>query len=77
MVRLVKKQADLKGIVFGEDWAFEGWPDPPQEDDVEKWEKADAKARETFAELLAYADKEAAKNATAKSNRGQEEKAAK
>ena len=64
MAREVKKQSDLKGIKFGEDWIFLNWPDPPQED-FEKWEAADKKAREQYVKFSAYAEKEAEKSAKA------------
>lgn len=61
-MREVSKQSDLKGIKLGEQWVYTGWPDPPTDDDFDKWQKADEKARADFENLVDYANKEAAKN---------------
>lgn len=75
MARIVENESDLKGITFGEDWVYAGWPDPPADDDFEKWAKADEEARAEFEKFKAYADKEAAKNAEKdKANNGRENK---
>ena len=62
MVRLVRTEEDLAGLEPGEDWAFDGWPEPPQggatPEEIEDYNEASAAAHAEFIRLSAIAEQQ-------------------
>lgn len=58
MVRIVNNQSDLVGIKQGEDWIFNGWPEPPQEGDEVKFERDFESASKKYQQMVEFVEKE-------------------